>query len=360
MKRLSMLTLATMAYLLGQRSPISRADDLSHVLVLDCSASKGQIAVVQEKDGKWSNAIIRTGVSNFLCSSAGHCIYTTKASQWMRGKIGTNLPDERLDLKLTGAEAGAPALSTDGRMLAFVDRRKGSDELQVVSVLDGAMKTVVARSDSTRILAPAWSPDGKTLAYYRKGGDRADVDPALIVQRVVPEIEPAKEVAPPSLPTRLSGPDRSRPKWSPDGKRILFEAHYAEDSRGSDCVVNADGTNLQVADSGIWASDSEHLLTVAQQQPPESNLKWVLAVMEHGSAGWTMQRLGVAIPQHAVFVEWEPSRAFVGIVAEDNTVSIINVKTGQSENVGRLEGRCTWAGWVTIQREVPATSQARP
>ncbi|MBZ5624794.1 MAG: serine/threonine-protein kinase [Acidobacteriia bacterium] len=66
-------------------------------------------------------------------------------------------------------------------------------------------------------LAPAVSPDGKTLAFVRKTAWRTS---ELYLQDLKPDLSPA------GTPRRLTDLGYvARPAWAPDGARILFEAH---------------------------------------------------------------------------------------------------------------------------------------
>ncbi|HZU99400.1 MAG TPA: hypothetical protein VFF73_22015 [Planctomycetota bacterium] len=68
---------------------------------------------------------------------------------------------------------------------------------------------------------PAWSPDGRTLAF---AAGPADVQRVYLVDR---KGRFASAVAP-------SGPRASRPRWAPDGRRLAFEVRSAD---GAQIVV---------------------------------------------------------------------------------------------------------------------------
>ncbi|MGZ8471370.1 MAG: alpha/beta fold hydrolase [Gemmatirosa sp.] len=98
----------------------------------------------------------------------------------------------------------APALSPDGKQVAFV-----KDRAVWVAALDGASparRMIVARGDASD---PRWSPDGRRLAFVSGRGDHAFVG----------------VWSGDSTPVRWLAPSTSRdgsPRWSPDGNRLAF------------------------------------------------------------------------------------------------------------------------------------------
>lgn len=147
-----------------------------------------------------------------------------------------------------------PALSPDGRRIAFRSEREGGGLF--VLELEG---TTVRRV--TRVVGeghnPAWSPDGTRLVYAT---ERIDVNPQnsdgksqlRIVDLAAGEIRP--------LPTDVSA---SLPAWSPGGRRIAFTRRLGAPEAWIDIwTLPADGgESLPVTDDRhtdwdpVWSAD---------------------------------------------------------------------------------------------------------
>ncbi len=154
------------------------------------------------------------------------------------------------------AQGGDPAVDWRQSKIVFDSERDGNFEIYVMNA-DGSNQqrlTSWERGDQF----PAWSPDGKRITFTswgREDGLRAAIfamDPdGSNVTRLSKLI--GKEDAP-----RFPGDQALAARWSPDGKRILFESD--RDGNASDIfVMDADGSNVQrlttAPGSGKFSSD---------------------------------------------------------------------------------------------------------
>lgn len=128
-----------------------------------------------------------------------------------------------------GAGDTRPALSPNGRKIAWVSSLDGDFEIFTMNV-DGSDQTQLT-FNTDQDWNPDWSPDGRSLVFYRTGGGIWVID----TQCGTPG------QANPECETQLaSGPDY-QPRWSPDGKQIVFTSN--RDGNGEIYVMNADGSD---------------------------------------------------------------------------------------------------------------------
>ncbi len=117
-----------------------------------------------------------------------------------------------------------PSLSPDGNAVAFSSGRNGKFEIYVSQLTPGSREVQIT-ADGAQNFEPAWSPDGRLLAYYSRERKGIWVIPTLGGV--------AKQL------TQFG----SRPSWSPDGSFIVFE---------SNATANIDANIRAMPPSVLW------------------------------------------------------------------------------------------------------------
>ena len=164
---------------------------------------------------------------------------------------------------------GSATLAKDGSKAAFTvnsiepDEKSKKDyqfKTQIYSISTSAnaqpLQLTTAREGASQ---PAWSPDGKQLAFTRRAGDK----PQIFILSM--------EGGEPRQLTKYKY-GASGPKWSPDGKKILFSASISLEELLAD-------TSLNSAESlPAWPSEkpgfvkNEYLRSNHSRANPDGNL----------------------------------------------------------------------------------------
>jgi TolB protein len=152
---------------------------------------------------------------------------------------------------------------------------------------------------------PAWSPDGKYVAFYRQergGGTVFDVLLADTHGRVVRNL------------SRGYGVFNTDPTWSPDGKRLAFVASY----RGSElAVVDRDGSHAHTIVRGTRSS-----LRTPAWSPRGNRIAFTLDPDNGPPAIYTVRPDGTdarLLIRKAADPAWSPNGAKVAYVTSDVT-----------------------------------------
>jgi TolB protein len=160
---------------------------------------------------------------------------------------------DAVNLTKNKAEDLYPAWSPDGKRIAFSSDRDGRSQLYVMDADGGNVKRLAESDDIDR--APAWSPDGKTLIFCRHLGG----DPEIFIVN-----------ADGSEPKNLTSHDKAYdadPAWSPDGKKIVFASNrdgggfhlYTMDPDGGNVQRLTDQPNPFGYAYPAWSPDGKHI-----------------------------------------------------------------------------------------------------
>jgi eukaryotic-like serine/threonine-protein kinase len=174
-----------------------------------------------------------------------------------------------------------PAISPDGKILAFASDRSGDGNLDiwVQPVHDGAPVQLTHNPGDD--IAPSVSADGSQIAFQssRDGGG----------VYVIPTLGGEE---------RLLAARGYSPRFSPDGRWIAYGV--ADQAGGKIYIAPATGgpatavaANFYRVQSHVWSPDGRYLLFWAQQTrdaPPENNIDWYVAAVPGGSPVTTHAR----------------------------------------------------------------------
>jgi Tol biopolymer transport system component len=157
----------------------------------------------------------------------------------------------------SGIADGQPAWSPDGRRIAFVRRagENGKPDLYTMGP-SGAARTRVTRTSVVE-RDPAWSPDGTRIAYAA----RTSVGGPFRIFVTQPDGTGTTQ-----LTTQPAGDADRSPAWSPDGTRIAFVSDrdggfpeiYTMNADGSG--VNRLTANVFVDGNPSWSPDGTRIL----------------------------------------------------------------------------------------------------
>ncbi|MFI5078516.1 MAG: TolB family protein, partial [Vicinamibacteria bacterium] len=148
---------------------------------------------------------------------------------------------------------GYVAYSPDSATIAYSSDRSGALEIYVEGLAEGSSPMSLTRGTGHQAIQPAWSPDGRLIAYTELAGNGIWIVPSR------------------GGTARKITEWGAHPTWSPDGRRIAFQSRAPAD-------LNAGGSFG--ADSTIW------LVDVDGRTPPTRLTAPGRPVGSHGVPSW--------------------------------------------------------------------------
>lgn len=234
----------------------------------------------------------------------------------------------------SASSSRAPAWSPDGRHIAFESHQNGRWSIQVLTVETGAVERLTDSDTDERY--PAWSPDGLRLVSvcYRSG--QAD----LCVRRIGRR-DPVTVIPAPG--------EELWPAWSPDGHEIAFTRQLGSafdlritrfDETGSHPAVTV------VADARWprWSPDGRRLAFFSRRDTGGSDDE-IYTVDRRSGAVSRLTRY----PGHDFCPAWSPTteRLVVASVDQDGTraLRILDYQGHEVARLGRGYHRVTEPSW---------------
>lgn len=165
-------------------------------------------------------------------------------------------------------------LSPDGRMLAFVSSRSGQADIWLQELATGALRNLTDHPAGD--FRPAWSPDGQWLAFS-SDRDSPRARYAFVTLHSTDLYVVRADGTGLRRVTRTEGAAGS-PRWTPDGRRLVYSQASLEDLRAITSARRLRGTTQVV--SVDLASGAREVLTRG------SGEKWSPQPLADGRVGY--------------------------------------------------------------------------
>lgn len=231
--------------------------------------------------------------------------------------------------RLTSAiDSWQPSWSPDGRLLAFIGAMKGEDNYLFVMNADGSDLRRLVRAGSTG----AWSPDGSKIAYAHRGRDEldelriVDVDTGRVKTVLISD----------------RGLDNESVSWSPDGKALLFISS-SDQGPYSLFEVNPDGKNLRVIGSEAsfgfaWSPSGQRIAYAGLGNQEDLD---IISVRADGS---DERNLTIGSPEIESFPAWSPDGTMIAfLVPAESELRIVDSDGRNLRTIATGNGPPAWS-----------------
>jgi TolB protein len=231
---------------LAARGPLAP----QYVVTVAEEGTGARVSVTETRTGQaaWSGALLLAGADATTLRRRAHQASdaVVRAITGQAGIAGTSLLFVRggrlwrvdadgygpRELPSAGSPALSPAFSPDGRRVAYTAFVRSGQPI-VIQDLQSLVREIVPTTDEGLNITPAFSPDGRTLAFAH--GTEAGTDIYLY--------DVGRRCCVERLTVARSG-DNLSPTWSPDGARIAFISSRAQTPQLY--VMASDGTGQEV------------------------------------------------------------------------------------------------------------------
>ena len=225
-----------------------------------------------------------------------------------------------------GAVDKTPAISPDGRLVAFASDRSGLEQLWIGKTGDGAPRQVTHFSAQGHVFFPAWSPDSRLVAFSLRNGAATNIFLYDLRSDTLRQI------------TATRNRDIT-PVFSADGSYLYYSSN--DDGTSRLWRVRTDGSER--AEPMFWEATVGYV--------PSSDGKWMYFVDSGKTLSLVRRNLQDGTSETVFQTSGSPSfsndlavaggSVYLAVSTEDDTradVLQINPSTGKSRTVAHLDG----------------------
>ena len=175
---------------------------------------------------------------------------------------------------------GQPAWSPDGRFIAYASQQQDSGDIYAIDLQGDGKPSRLSFWPTATEVSPRWSPKGKSLAFIRSQSGNKGQDIGFIADALRPQ-ETLRML------TEWPG-DEIRPSFSPNGNLVAFYANKESKSEKvfdlwvvdvASLAAKKLAQNVVVDDHrGVaWSPDASTLFFVQQDFKADNPVRWVKA-----------------------------------------------------------------------------------
>jgi Tol biopolymer transport system component len=199
---------------------------------------------------------------------------------------------------------------------------------------------------------PAFSPDGKWVAYMSNADGDFDIYVRSLDEHIVRKLTDA--------------PDQDgTPVWSPDGTKIAFRS--MRDGRSQIYVMSPDGTNQQNLSNNafndehpFWSSDGKQLLFCSDRTTPAGAKERNYDIFVMDASGNKVHQI-TRTPEVETYPSWSPdgSKIVCRKIMDDGDweVVVMNGDGSNARNISNHKGVDGWPVWSPDGKQIAFASE---
>lgn len=182
-------------------------------------------------------------------------------------------------LTTDAGEQSRPAWSPDGKQIAFVWQKEGETQQHIYIQGVGSDSLVRLTSLPGSEYSPAWSPDGKQIAFLSSSNSGLGL--------YIADLPPAKSLRRVYIPGEVTRWDEGALSWSPDGKSLVLDDHIDQQPSSSIYLIDMETLRarpLTVPPAGwegdlspVFSPDGQNVAFVRASENFVENIYWIPA-----------------------------------------------------------------------------------